>query len=391
MVPATISLFFFEDNYFDYTLQIFLLFILSTTFFYIGYSVNSVNRSNSNFVRGVEYKAINIFLFFYVLLLLVIYSRNPPALFYILTGDFQLINELRAYATKGKVGIDSQLNFVYFTLSYALLPSYLLVLYYKKSKFRHYFLFLFSFFLMLNMQKARLLYLLIPLLFLVISVIDPVVFDKVYRRIRKKIVIYLVVFFVFLIVVSNYSGFNSDNFKGELSEDLFERSTTGARFLFSSFDSLTFVINRVIWISYITMVDWVDFFHTSVGEYLHGSTIPGLYKVFGHDIRYQVENEVFKYSYRSGEGSLGTANTHFILDAFVNFGYFGVIIYSLLSGFFLSFIYSYVSYPANYISYNYAYSLSFSSLHANFLGGGIWFICLIVIFNYFILKRNYKR
>lgn len=85
-----------------------------------------------------------------------------------------------------------------------------------------------------------------------------------------------------------------------------------------------------------------------------------------------IENEVFKFQYNSGSGSLGTANTHYALDAYVNFSFYGVVLYSMFAGLILGFIYKYLPRPFDAITYNYIYAISFSSLHANFMGGGLW-------------------
>ncbi|MCD5380541.1 hypothetical protein LR004_01315 [Candidatus Gracilibacteria bacterium] len=199
---------------------------------------------------------------------------------------------------------------------------------------------------------------------------------------------YLVSFLILLIIISNYSGFNSSQHSVSASDDLFIRSTTGSRFLFPYFNSPTFVLNRIIWIPFITSIDWLNYFSTIDG-YFHGATIPGIYKLLGHDARVLVENEVFIASYLSGEGSLGTANTHFSLDAFVNFGYAGVVAYSFLAGAIISTIFKVAHKPANFISYNYVYALSFSSLHANILGGGIWLVLASLLFIYLIPKKGF--
>lgn len=375
--PAFLSLFFFKNQYFYYSLEIIIILSLSLFFFALGFvlpihqlknfTINKINKSK---------KYLIILLVIYFIIVIKVFTDTPPALFYVFSGDYRMLGELRAFATKNKTGIDSIINGFYFTLSYVVLPSLILYVYHKKNKFRHFIFLLFSFVIMLNLQKARIIYLIIPLFILFKNKIS-----------KLKILRYSFLFFLFLVVVSNLTGFNSENKSLYLSSDLFLRSTTGSRFLFSEFTSIKFVINRIFWIPFITSIDWLSYFYSNLSEFLNGSTIPILYKYLGHDNRFLIENEVFKYSFHAGSGSLGTANSHFALDAYVNFGYIGVIFYSFFAGLLLSLLFYLLPNPLKIIMFNYVYALSFSSLHANFIGGGLW---LLIFFVLIINSKNYK-
>lgn len=373
ILPGLISLFFFRGVYLDYTINLLEIIIISSFFYSIGYLSLYIFPKNQQIISKINLNVLYLLFFLYCIILVIIYSKNSPALFHIFSGDYKLINELRATATKNKQGFDAIINAIYFTLSYVILPSILLVQYYMKSKYRHIWFFVFAFILMLNMQKARMLYLILPLVFLSLIYIP-----------KKTVYKYLFLFFIFLIIASYISGFNSKNFTLSLSSDIFERSTTGARFLFEDFSAFNFVLNRIFWIPFITAVDWISYFNNQLGIFLDGSSAPVFYKIFGHESRYLIENEVFKFEFNSGEGSLGTANSHFALDAYLNFRYLGVSIYSTIAGFFTSMIYTRLPIPINFISYNYAFVLTFSSLHANFLGGGIWFIIILIMLFFFL-------
>ena len=378
IIPGIMSLFFFRGVYLEYTFNLLIIIIISSFFYSIGYLSIYILPKRQHVITNLNLNILYLFFFFYCIILIIIYSQNSPALFHVFSGDYRLINELRATATKNKQGFDAIINAIYFTLSYVILPSILLVQYYMKSKYRHVWFFILSLILMLNMQKARMLYLILPLVFLLLQYIP-----------KKIIYRYIFLFFLFLIITSYISGFNAENFTLSLPIDIFERSTTGARFLFEDFNVINFVINRIFWIPFITAIDWLHFFTTCLGYTLDGSTAPVFYKLFGHESRFLIENEVFKFEFNSGEGSLGTANSHFALDAYLNFGYTGVAIYSIIAGLFTSIIYTRLPIPINFISYNYAFVLTFSSLHANFLGGGIWFILILIIF-FLLLKLIFK-
>lgn len=368
-LPAFLSLFFFKTTYFYHSLELIIIFLISLVFFTFGFNVFKSHflKFNINNIK-LSIKVLYFLLIVYFFVVYKVFTDTPPALFHVLTGDYKMINELRAFATKNKTGIDSFYNGIYFTLSYVVLPCLLLYVYQKKYKYKHLIFVFFTFILMLNMQKARIIYLIIPLLFLFIKKVPKI-----------KLIRYSLFFLFFLILISGLTGFNSER-DIILSDNLFIRSTTNARFLFENFTSFNFVINRIFWIPFITAVDWISFYYVEVNHYLNGATIPLFYKIFGHESRFLIENEVFKYSYGASDGSLGTANSHFALDAYLNFGFLGVLFYSFLAGGIISSLFYLLPKPINIVIFNYAYAISFSSLHANFMGGGLWLLILFVMF-----------
>lgn len=91
---------------------------------------------------------------------------------------------------------------------------------------------------------------------------------------------------------------------------------------------ISFVINRVLWIPYITAYDWLGFFHKKLsGEYLLGRT-SGLIGLITGKPNFPMEREVFSYQFGGTALTTAAANACFLVDAFVNFGWIGVIVYA---------------------------------------------------------------
>ncbi|MGZ6298750.1 MAG: hypothetical protein ACXWM2_05135 [Parachlamydiaceae bacterium] len=90
-----------------------------------------------------------------------------------------------------------------------------------------------------------------------------------------------------------------------------------------------FAFNRVFWIPYITAYDWLGFWEkTFSGSYLLGRT-SGLISWISNQVQFPMEQEVFKYQFGGGVDS-AAANACFLIDAFVNFGWLGVIAYAAI-------------------------------------------------------------
>jgi hypothetical protein len=92
---------------------------------------------------------------------------------------------------------------------------------------------------------------------------------------------------------------------------------------------IAFAFNRVFWIPYITAYDWLGFWENKfAGSYLLGRTSSLMSWITGQ-VQYPMEQEVFKYQFGGGVDS-AAANACFLIDAFVNFGWLGVIAYAAI-------------------------------------------------------------
>lgn len=93
---------------------------------------------------------------------------------------------------------------------------------------------------------------------------------------------------------------------------------------------LQYVINRIFWIPYVTAYDWLGYFYEKLGgNYLYGRTSAVLSRIGGND-PFPMENEVFKYQFGESGPKTAAANATFLVDAFVNFGWVGVVVYASL-------------------------------------------------------------
>lgn len=91
-----------------------------------------------------------------------------------------------------------------------------------------------------------------------------------------------------------------------------------------------FALNRLVWIPYVTAYDWLKYFDERLrNQFFGGSSSFLVSYIFGIE-KFPIEREVFKYQYGGGGPQTGSANALFLVDAFVNFGWIGVVAYAFL-------------------------------------------------------------
>lgn len=100
-----------------------------------------------------------------------------------------------------------------------------------------------------------------------------------------------------------------------------------------------FAFNRLLWIPYVTAYDWLKYFDQRLNnEFLGGKSSLVVSHILGLE-KFPIEREVFKYQFGDGGPETGSANALFFVDAFVNFGWIGVIAYASLLSFIVFLVY----------------------------------------------------
>lgn len=151
------------------------------------------------------------------------------------------------------------------------------------------------------------------------------------------------------------------------------------------FGRVAFVINRVLWIPYVTAYDWLGYFEQRLSaQFLHGATSSLLAKILGEQ-PFPMEREVFKYQFGTGGPQTAAANATFLVDAFVNFGWYGVVFYSFLLAV-LIYLVTVVGNPAmQACSYYFLMQISMGGLPGVFFSNGM---LLLIFLSLFIKPRR---
>lgn len=369
-----ISLFFLDYEYRYYSITFILILIAGFLFSYLGWNYARKRRRRRNPANEIiSLRVFYILILVFIATAIYIFTQTPPALFS--SGDAVVVSELRAASTKGKAGIDSIINVLHFASSYVGLPSIVLVAFWREWKTKYLLLFISILSLLLSLQKARAIIIFIPLLVMYAS-----------RGYTRRTITIFSGFFLLIYIASNLVGLDNSFFQNISYDPSFiARATSGSdRMLFANPSIIEFIINRVVWIPTITALDWLRF-HSEVlnADFLWGSTTPILYQILGHSSRFRIENEVFKYQFNAASESLGSANSHYLLDAYINFGIFGVIAYAFIFGFLLGLTSRNMPKPIYFCIYNYAYTAVIGNLHSLLFGGG-W-----LIFAFLAIKKDW--
>jgi hypothetical protein len=290
-----------------------------------------------------------------------------------------------------RIGLESLLNYANSIFTVLLMPYAMLVLYLSKHKYRHWVLVVFVFSLLISLEKSLILRAALPILILVVNGQS----NKLGFSIGK---ILISIAAVILIVASITKGVASntgcapevgvvleatdDGVKAEAKVDAKVESNPYLRkyFPLGYNNPLAFLANRIVWIPYITAIDTLNYSRDRLnGELLLGRSSAVISYLTGQE-RYYLEREVFRYEWSQNSTGTGSANAVFISDAFVNFGWLGIVLGSMLLALITQMFIATNNIAAKSIYYTYALLLSTGSIFGVLFSGGLLLALFIAMF-----------
>ena len=363
-----ISLIYLNDEYIVYSLSTMAIILSGVFLFGSGWAI-----AKKITIQPLSYNACvktsYIFTAIFLLSAYYIFSETPPAVFANILGTDMSASQLRAAATKGKSGIDSIINGLFYASSYIGISFLALIFFFEERKFKWFVFFIVVFLLVLNGQKSRFVIPLLPIMILFIQ-------NHKFKHVSRLIFIGAGTLFLLMLSLNFLEiGSNSGHY---VIIDAQERLTQGGRDLFAHQTPLKFIIHRLIWVPYITAIDWFRYIDTVLTENLMGASIPIFSDIFGLE-RINLDNAVFKFQFNVSLNSLGAANTFFAFDTIANFGYIGLLILSPIFGIIFGLIWKGLPRPFNLMIFLWLYSFQSSSFQAIFLGGGMFIILSLVL------------
>ena len=371
-----ISLVFLEDEYIIYSLATMGIIITGILFFGVGWSITqkiAIKKISYNGCLKLSYFFTGVFL----LAAYYIFSETTPAIFAEILGSDMTASQLRAAATKGKSGIDSIINGLFYASSYIGISFLALIFFFEEREYKWFVFFIVVFLLVLNGQKSRFIIPLLPIMILLIQ-------NNKFKNVSRLFVIGAGTLFLLMLSL-NFLEIGSNSGHSVLI-DTHQRLTQGGRDLFVNQTPLKFIVHRMVWIPYITAIDWFRYIDTVLTENLMGATIPIFSNILGLE-RINLDNEVFKFQFNASSGSLGAANTFFAFDTVANFGYIGLLILSPIFGVIFGLIWKGLPRPFNLMVFLWLYSFQSSSFQAIFLGGGMFIVLFLILAKNIIQPR----
>lgn len=297
-------------------------------------------------------------------------AERIPILAAISGADPATLAELRERFLKAREGW--QQSFVYINALYtgALLPYCVAKMFVSRSRGRWIGLLFFFIYSISFLEKAFFLKALIPLFYLIVT-----------RKIKSKIsptlmVLVLIGMVVFMAIVS-----------GAGESDV----VSTANFFSPQFvpDSpIQHMAWRIIAIPVITAADGLRLFATEfAGQSLDGAT-SSLLAAISAQVRIPFEQLVFALQWGQNETGTGSANSVFIVEAYVNFGILGVIFFSLLVGTLLRLFAKSNDTAAGACWLLFALGLYTAGLIGVLLSNGFIFLFLLILFVRFRTTRK---
>lgn len=301
-----------------------------------------------------------IFICFIVLCLIT--AEKIPIVASIQGEDPARLAYLREMFLKARQGWQKSFVYLNALLGGALVPYIICVAFERKTPYRFIYLLIFFIYSISFLEKAFFLKIAIPLFILYFFNVK----NKYLYIVASTIAI------VLLLIVMSIAAGGSDEF-----------IDSGNSF-FSAFYSSRSPIEQVAWraivIPVVTSVDALRlFFENYNGDYLLGAT-NGTFSFLFDIKRVEFEKEVFSLQWGQNEVESGSANSVYLTEAFVNFGYIGVALFSFFVGRILFVFMQSKEMSLKAISVLFIYGIFNSGLLSTLLSNGYLLMLLFAIF-----------
>jgi len=347
----------------------------SSLVFFVGYKLlctAAFSRFFSGFFKvKLKWQAVTMFIFVVYFSVIIYACLTAPgiALVAALKGvPMGELSGLREEFLRTREGWEKGLNYIYSICITSLVPYAIAKMFVVKARFRFATLFAFLLSLALTLEKGRAVVAMLPLIVLYANLGDH---KKAYRAIFTLVII---VGLISIIarggLASNDSTTESAAMEGVPEQYNLFKGESGQGY---------YILNRIGYIPYITAIDWLNYREQVLrGDDVNGRSIGVVAFLFEQE-KINLEREVFAFQWGQNDTGTGSSNTVFFVDAYLNFGIIGVIIYSLIVSFIARVIVvsgdgalvSCLSIPLLYIC--------FTPLPAVLFSGGLAFLFLLAL------------
>jgi hypothetical protein len=412
--PASIyGVYFFRDIYAVKFLVLLAIFVVVYYWIYLGFSKTVLSDRVEGFFWSVGDQVnwpvmawLAVVVYLITICIAAVTVDFTPLGAALRGGSVVDIADGRASFLANRTGAGSLLRYSAVILGRAVIPFLVVYGYWSNNKFRHLMLMglLLCYFVFL--EKALPIFVFLPLILLFLK--------------RKKILCAVISFLALCVMIALLGflakgGLHSDNnsldiqkkeevtvksrievvTKNVLEDDRLihfypiylavynpdygSKNDTGNRFEEGGiFYLITMLLNRSLWIPYVTAYDWLKFQDVELnGELTFGRSIGPVSWLMGEP-KLQIERMVYKFEGLEGDGA---SNAVFLVDAKIAFGWCGVFLYCIIFTLIARFILTSTNEPAKIASLTSFFTVCLSPLTASILSGGLFFyilICLLV-------------
>ena len=279
----------------------------------IGNKILNLHDKNY-YLKDKIFAYFNIYLFIIVFLILIFRAESIPIISALKGADAETLSVERGLFMKLQSGFGYFLIYLFSMQISSIIPYCLTYLYEIKSCFRNPFVIFTLFASVSTLVKTMFFNVLIPIFSL----------KLISRNLNDlRIIRYIIIILSTLIFMVSISGFNRAD--SDQTSDLDTYFSVG----YQSQNTFDFITWRLLIIPIIAARDTLIVHDLQYsGNWLMGSTSGVLSKIIGEE-KIDMEREVFNYQY-GGMSDIGNTNATFFIDAYVNFGYLGVVLYGFI-------------------------------------------------------------
>jgi hypothetical protein len=312
------SIFYFQTKIDDGYLKLSVISVVAVVAILIGFLGRKNSSSDTARITiSMEMFTVIVWVPFLITIIMIVATAPAiPLLTAIRGGSPDLIALQREEFLKSREGIEAIFVYLNALFTGALIPYSIALMFINKFKWRWFLTVLFLFYAISFVEKAFFLKIILPLLYLFGT-------GSVKSRFGPKTT--LVVAAAILLLVTTLSGSGASVAVGGGSADFFSAD-------YAPSSPLMHIIWRSFAVPVFTAADSLSafeiYFH---GHPFYGATSSFLAPLFGME-RIPFERIVFEYQWGQNETGTGSSNSVYIIEAFVNFGWYGVIFFSLFVG-----------------------------------------------------------
>lgn len=314
IIYAVIPLLVFEFS--SVSMSLAGLTVLSCTIYLFGYYSKSRRIATKRRISFEQVLNISLSIYFISFLVLFVTADNVPLISSLRGTDPDLLALYREDFVKNRTGIEGVFRYTYTIFGGSLVPILLVVGLDRKPKRNKVFILLYFLTSIVVLAKANFLRIGIPLFL-----------RYLYHSHNKLKLFFKGLFIIVCLLIMMY------RLAGDRNEVVRESGDFWSAYYFTP--ELPKLISwRIISIPVVTARDWLMVFENDFnGEFLYGRTSGFLAFVF-QETKINFEKIIFKYQW----GGEGNSNAFYVMEAFINFGYLGVIIISFVVGKLIRFV-----------------------------------------------------
>lgn len=269
--------------------------------------LKKVEIDRDRFLRAI------VSLFFLLTAYIVVTAPGLPLLAWMAGAEPDELVTMREEFLKARSGWESVLPYLNSVMAGVVIPYAIAEMFLCRHRWRWPFFWVFFVYCVLFIEKVFFFKAILPLAVVFLG------FEKF--RIRRLILIFLSSLVV-VFLLGHVSGFGSGE-DAALTAEYFSNT-------YRPSGTLSYLSWRAIAVPLFTAADTLSYFSMVLNsDYLMGGTSSTISTFFGQE-RIFLERDVFAYQWGQTETGTGSSNAVFFVDAYVNFGYFGVIFYSVV-------------------------------------------------------------